>query len=612
MPRRTLIAALTIAMAAVGLPAFAPVADSLTDDLCHTSSATEATTALLGTGSELVEVAGDQALALEPLVAPGTRSRLLAVGDDVWCPAGAVNAVAATRGGLDELGLAELAATTLAAAHFDGVRVMEATQVAPGRVTLTTHARTNGVVADWDVELDALGVRRATWTATDFAQAPFTAETEGLTALPGATRTYERTATGLLEPTVTIRELATQQDQQDPSPFISVESPDGFVAHVVEGDATFYTGAANSLAGTGLPTVYGGIAPDPDTDTGVTQVDYLRIMGEGLEVNFEDFHGWGWRQGWVDEEGALYVDGALSAYCLACVLVSEYFNIHMSRAITPALDALGYSYPDERLALVNIVGHEMVHNYQNAYGKPDSVGGGRHNSYSEGMARFSETLHDYSHVSHQTESLVYANDTNGCNGWQGDDADAAHRAGPLTGQSYDACYFWKTVHGAYGIDAFLGVMENTAGLESGRPWEIFDDAIAAGTGDDLVDVLANFAAMSLTHDGYVWGNPANPETEELDWARFLDRWTPLASFTGPTVSATLRDGGTVAYRLPRSGTIDVSEGDGHGVALVVDDGTEVTTTLLSDGDVVDPGSGDAWIVLLNASTENSQVSATLR
>lgn len=612
MTRRTLVAALTIALAAVGLPAFAPTVDDLTDQLCHAGTAAAATQALLGDGAELVEVTGDSALALRPLVQPGTRTRLLAAEQGVWCPAGAVNAVATARGGLDDVGLAELTATTLAAAHFDATRVLERQQVAPGRVRLTTHARTNGIVADWDVELDALGVRRATWTATDFAQAPFEAETEGLTALPGATRTYERTATGLLEPTVTIRELAARNEQQDPSPFISVESPDGFVAHVIEGDGTFYTGAANSLAGTGLPTVYTGVAPDAGTDTGNTQVDYLRIMGEGLEVNFEDFHGWGWRQGWVDEEGGLYVDGALSGFCLACVLVSEYFNIHMSRAIGPALDALGYGYPDERLALINVVGHEMVHNYQNAYGKPDSVGGGRHNSYSEGMARFSETLHDYSHVSHQTESLLYADDTNGCNGWQGGNADAAHRAGPLTGQSYDACYFWKTVHGTYGIDAFLGVLEHSSGLESGRPWEIFDEAIAAGTGADLTEVLANFAAKSLTHHGYVWGNPANPESEELDWARFLDRWTPLASFNGSTVSASLRDGGTVAYRLQRSGTVDVSEGDGHGVAFVVDEGDDVTMTLLSDGDVVDPAGRDAWIVLLNAGTTESEVSATLR
>ena len=540
------------------------------DDLpgaCVVGSLGEAVASLLGAGAEVVDSGADSALVLTPGVHPGVRNRMLGLGD-AWCDASAVNAVAAARGLTTPVAIAELAATTLAAPFFDQVTVLESRLVDADTVELVTHARTNGVVARWVVDVDALGVAAASWTAIEFGAAPFDPQIEGLTALPTATWAYERVATsGLVEPTTTIEALLAAED--DPSPFISTTGPDGFTVHVSVGDAQFYPQVV------GGPGVYGGVAPDPGVDTGETQVDYLRIMGEAAEVNMADFHDFGWEKGWVDDEGTIYVDGALSAYCLACVLVSEYFNVHMSRAAHEAIGVLGYTYPDARTALIDIIGHEIVHNFQNAYGKPSSVGGGRHNSYSEGMARFSETIHSYSAVSHQTGSLVYANDTNGCNGWQGTNADASFAAGPLTDQSYDACYFWLTVHGLYGIDAFVGMLESSRGLPTGRPWEIYGAAIAAGTGDPAEVVLANFARMALTGRDYVWQAPNDPESPFLDWAEHLDRWVPNRASVdaGDTPAVTLRDGGMAAFPLDGDVLVGaLSEQAGHAVALVTDDG----------------------------------------
>ena len=576
-------------------------------DACVTGLVDDAAAALLGPAAELVSVEVDSAMALTPGVYPGVRNRLLAVGDG-WCDASAVNAVAAARGLTAPTAVAELAATVLAAPFFDQVTILESREVADGRVELVTHAVTNGVVAEWVVDVDALGVRRAEWTAVEFAAAPFEPQIEGLTALPTASWAYERTTTsGLVQPTTTIAQLAA--DDQAPSPFMSTTGPDDFTVHISVGDALFYPQVI------GGPGIYGGVAPDPDLDTGEVQVDYLRIMREAAEVNMADFYDFGWRKGWVDDEGTIYVDGALSAYCLACVLVSEYFNVHMSRAAHEALGALGYSYPDARTALIDIVGHEIVHNFQNAYGKPSSVGGGRDNSYSEGMARFSETIHSYSAVSHQTGSLVYANDTNGCNGWQGNNADAAFAAGPLTGQSYDACYFWLTVHGTYGIDAFLGMLEHSSGLPGGRPWEIYSAAIEEATGDDITEVLANFARMSLTGRDYAWNATNNPDSPVLDWAEYLDRWTPGGVLgAGDDAEAGLQDGGMTAYELDGDVLVTgLSTEDGHAVALVVDDGEASTATILSDGDVVELAEGeDAWLVLLNGSTTGGLVTVELQ
>jgi hypothetical protein len=585
---------------------------------CTTAPLAAAAGALLGPAAELVADEGDTALALVPGVHPGIRQRLVAAGD-VWCPADLVNTALALRGTTGAVERATTAAEVLAAAHFDRVTVLDAAEVSPGEVHLTTHALTNGVVADWVVAVDDAGIRSAEWTATRFAVPPLEAQIEGLTALPGATMGYERTPDGRLVPTTDVLALGLAQLADDPSPTISVTAEDGFTMHVVVGDATFYPQAANSLAGTGLPRAYGGAAPDPGVDTGDAQVDYLRIMAEGLEVNYADFLDWGYEQGWVDDEGNLYVDGALSAYCLACVLVSEYFNIHMSRAAHEALGALGYSYPDTRLALLDIVGHEMFHNLQNAYGKPDTVGGARHNSYSEGTARMQETLHSYSAVSHQPESLVYANDTNGCNGWQGSNADAAFAAGPLTGQSYDACYFWLTFYGRYGLEALVELLPRTVDLQGDRQWGVYDDPIlqAARASDPdatLTDVLTAFAASALTGRGYTWGAPADEAAPALDWAAFLDRWEPDGTAgPGDALGATLRDGGMAAFQVREPLAIgQTSTAEGHAVALVVDDGSATTTRTLAPGDVVElPSGGTAWIVLMNSSTTSGEVSAAL-
>jgi hypothetical protein len=59
----------------------------------------------------------------------------------------------------------------------------------------------SGECHKWMIAVDSDGIRTATWEATDFAQQPLEAQTEGLTALPGGTETYTRTADGLMDAT---------------------------------------------------------------------------------------------------------------------------------------------------------------------------------------------------------------------------------------------------------------------------------------------------------------------------------------------------------------------------------------------------------------------------
>jgi hypothetical protein len=155
-------------------------------------------------------------------------------------------------------------------------------------------------------------------------------------------------------------------------------------------------------------------------------------------------------------------------------------QIHISSNVVLALEALGFHYPDEKLAYSNVIGHEMVHNFQHAYYKPQENNRSGHVSFVEGMARFSETLHPYSHVSHQPGSLIYSIGRedipfvslalNSCNGWLGSNPEVTFARGPFDGHTYNACYFWMTWHQTHGVAGLVEV------------FEAMYDAVAAETG----------------------------------------------------------------------------------------------------------------------------------
>jgi hypothetical protein len=119
--------------------------------------------------------------------------------------------------------------------------------------------------------------------------------------------------------------------------------------------------------------------------------------------------------------------------------------------------------------------------------------------------------------------------------------------------------------------------------------------------------------MALTGRGYTWGNPTDPESDEWDWAQYLDRWNPSAAASvGDTLRRTLRDGGMAAFRFEGRATVDVSDDAGHAAALVTDNGTATGTELLTDGQVIEaPAGASAWLVLINASTTSAEVALTL-
>lgn len=594
---------LTLALAAPAT-AVLPTAGAAAD--CVRADARTAAATLIDPNAELVEVAEvgglSSALVLEPLIAPGTRRRLVKAGDQ-WCTTAGFNTAWAESGqAVGTVAQASAFASVAAAEYFDGVTIKRAEKTAPGVVTVDTHALTNGVTATWTIVLDGRGIRSAAWTATGFAVKPFEAEIEGVTALPGLRRTYLRNAAGSVIAQQVIADVADLAHDADPSPFTTMKFRDGFTIEVHESETP--------------------VGPNLGQDTGVTAVDYIRIMASAAEENYNDFLDWGLQRSWANaptpyphggtsEIGIIYVDSAITAYCLACVWIRDDFQIHMSTAALNALNALGYSYPgsSDRDALSNVIGHEMFHNWQNAYGNPGASGESTATSFSEGTARMQETLHAYSHISHQSESLVYANDSNGCNGWDGSNRDAAFAAGPFTGQSYDACYFWLTWygrHGTAGLVDLLAAQPKHIAIDDANEEEL---AIINEVTGDVPGDLTGFAAAALTKQGYTW--PAGDGTgEPLDWSRYLDLWRPATIAAGGQASATLRQGGILARRVT-AGAVASLTGDAQ-LALVRQTAEGVTTTLLANGTAVPAPPGDENVWLLAFKTTKGSSSVTLR
>lgn len=395
------------------------------------------------------------AVALVPLVHPGVRVRLVPVGG-AWCDAQRAYNLLPDAAPLDvATGYAQVAA----AAWFDGVRVIDAREVAPGLVRLTTHARTNGVVADWTIALDAAGVRSARFVATRFAVAPFEAQIEGLTALPGLSRGFERAADGLLVPA---EPLFPSGSVVDPNELVAVDRmPDGFEIQFQDGGTPFY--------------------PKLDEPP-------LHTIREATRENYAEFLAWGVRTGWPGR-GTIFVYDASALQCLACVRWGEEFNVHLSSRMGEAMTAIGYTYPDERAAMSSVLGHEIFHNIQHVYAgsAAASLGG----AFVEGTARFQETLHVYSWVSPQAGSVVYARDANGCNDELGVQTGSVTLFdGPATDQSYSACDLWLGFHGRHGLAGIEALTEASPGQAYKTGWAEIHRLLVAATGRPVEDEIA--------------------------------------------------------------------------------------------------------------------------
>lgn len=554
---------------------------------------------LFGTGTEVAgfdSIAGlHTALVLEPLIAPGTRHRVV-LADGLWCDATtAFNAAWERSGGPDDPLTQASAYVQLAGApYFDHVSITSANETAPNNFTFTTHARTNGVVARWQVFVDSAGVTRAAWTAEDFAVRPLTAEKEGLTALPGASESYLRLADGALAPQRGLPQPHASE-RSDDGLGLTYKAPDGMQIVISVGDSRY--------------------APDIGSDTGVHEVDILRTTYKTVKENYEEFLAWGLKKGWTpdigaaQDEGFVYINDALTAYCIACVWIRDDFQIHMSSRTVEILELLGYSYPDPYKAFSNVMGHEMFHNFQNAYVKPTSTGKRTHRAYSEGTARFQETLHSYSDVSDQDGSLVYADDSNGCNGFDWGNMDISMSFGPFDSyRSYEACYFWLAWYASEGLPAFVDListgMPQAASLPNG--WEEGSVAITTSSERDLVTQLADFARRAITHEGYTSAPPAGgPAT---DWSKLLDSWQPKELPVGGKTSRILQNGGIMANEIKTSGHLSV-EGPQTHLFMVRKGSGESQLSLLSNGSFVEaPGAGErVWVGAVRPAVAGSTV-----
>ncbi|MDQ3956660.1 MAG: hypothetical protein M3285_14075 [Actinomycetota bacterium] len=561
---------------------------------CATGSLSEAAEEVFGAGTEVVarqNIAGlDGALVLEPRIAPGTRARLLRVGDS-WCEASSsFNLAWASAGRTFDDAAARAYAQLAPAPYFDEVTVTSLDTAVAGTYTLTTHALTNGVDARWSITTDDTGLVSAKWTAIAFAQQPFEAQFEGLTALPGGHETYTRTANGLL---AADRGLPTPESARKAAPpsLAEYKSPDGFVISVSVGDSH--------------------VALDPGMDTGARKADIVRETMRAIKINYEDFYSWGLRKGWGAPEpvsgpnrGYVYINDALSLYCLACVQIANHFQIHLISEVETVLAAFGYTYPNSVKAYQSLIGHEMFHNFQNRYNKPgqfaNTDGRGVTTAYSEGTARAQETMHKYSDVSYQKNSLIYANDANGCNGFEGSNFDATMANG-IFNRGYTACFFWLSWIAAEGTDglkqvvahAYPKVSPETNGSIEGV------QALERASKLSVAKQAARFAGAAITGRGYRLGG--------FDWAKMLDRWRPLGLGAKGSASASLAPSGMLARQLRSAAKVKLSKASDAELFVVTDTGSKTVTKVVKGQSIcLQPKKGqDMWVGAVQATEESS-------
>ncbi len=582
---KALVAVVATALAPLGLISTGAEAGSVAvSPGCATGGASAAAHALYGPGTH---VAGTDriadlstALVLAPGVEPGVRHRMVQAGEQ-WCDATtAFNTAWQANGRSVGAGkaIAEAYARLAAAPYFDGVTVTRSTGAA-GTWAISTHALTNGVDANWTVVTDSSGIATARWVATAFAQKPFVASWEGLTALPNATESYTRLSDGIIDDArgLPTSEGVASSTDEDGSPGLSSHSfDDGFTITVSVGDTQ------------------AGI--DPGVDTGVHSVDIVRRTLDAAKLNYHEFRSWGFTKGWEapapldSDTGYIYINDALSLYCLACVLTADNFNIHIISEVQTALTALGYDgYTDATQAYQLIIGHEMFHNFQNRYIKPgvlpDNLSSERftHDSYSEGTARFQESLHGYAGTTFAPNTLGTANDANGCNGFDDEGTmDGAMATGPFGSEkTYNACFFWGPWFATYGKSAFVKLV--TEGLPAYADREDgfaeIAPALIDATGVPVADQLAAFAASVITGQGRTWSTWSGSAT--YDWGSLTERWQPTDLAVGATSTRYLGGGGLMGHRITSPTRVTMNAGADEALFTIAQSGAKVVVTPIS-------------------------------
>ncbi|MFT4745056.1 MAG: hypothetical protein ACI9AD_000904 [Nitriliruptoraceae bacterium] len=520
----------------------------------------------------------------DPLVAPGIPYALLDTGVGL-CTIDSFNlTVAAALGG--PAAVATAFASTAGMPWLGDVAV-HGLAVNGETVTLSTFGGRHNVSSDWTITIDARGVRDARFETIAFAtdlHVGDVADLEGVTSRPGHSRSWVRDANGMLSINATISDdLMASYSERDAAVQRAAN-----VAGLAPGDfleRTFSDGQTVKMS-------FGVAATPVETPvTGVAQADRLTHLFLGLSEIYEDFQSWGMSDPWdegartyfgfntivPDDAGYINISSGLSAYCLACAFLNDTIEVHAEYAFPEiAQQLVGVSYPDADDFFVGVMGHELVHSMQGGYS--DGEAGSLSTSFTEGTARASEGLYDLGEDTYQDGSIAYVDNGNGCEGFENGRGGwiNAQAAGPFLGHTYDACYFWWSYYAQYGGPGLVALLEalpvasSASGNAADRNLILLDAASPVGDGTlDLAYWAAAYTAGSSA-DGFTF---ADATGDVHDWHALL---TPAqrSSDLGLSANVTVADGGTMGFRVTRSG-----------VLTAVPDGAELFLFEVSDNEL---------------------------
>lgn len=552
---------------------------------CAGGNAAAAATQIIGEHAVLdhhATISGlDVAVALDGRIAPGFQQPLLSVGGR-WCSVEAFNAAAAEQlSGADAATLASAFAAVAAMPYLGEVAVTDV--VTAGRtVRLTTTGGRHGAVSAWTIVVDTAGVRSATFTTTRWTAGDGSAGAlEGLTSLPGHSRSFTRTSDGRVEIDATIDDLLAQSLREREAAVARAAAAAGLapgddLAHTFEDGLT-------------IKVSYGlaPYTPDAGMDTGVKQADRLRRILAGAVVSYEDFQRWGVRDPFgntsrtllgqrttvPDEAGYINVDSPLAPVCLACAVLTDAVEVHVALLfpeIAPMV--VDIEYPDSEQFLNGVIGHELVHSLQGGYS--DAAGAVFGSAFIEGVARATESLHDDASHTHQPRSIAYIDNANGCEGFENGRGGwiNAQAGGPFNGHTYDACYFWWTYfaqHGPEGLTALLEAMPqalaSSEGSAAARNLRLLD--VASPDRDGTLDLVRWAAAAATGSDADGFTIPAGQTGDRLDWFALLSA-APRSAALASSQEVTLANGGVLAFHAQAAGTIAALPADAE--AYLVD------------------------------------------
>lgn len=503
------------------------------------------------------------AVVTDPLIPPGIPHALLDTEHGL-CVVDAFNLTVAPQLG-SAAAIASGFASTAAMPWLGEVTVSDV--VTNGdTVTLTTSGGRHNVTSTWTITVDALGIRAAGFETVAFGiglEGTDIHHLEGVTSLPGHSRSWTRDALGMLHIDASIVDdlqasFAERDAAASRAALVVGRSPGDLMQHELDGQVIRFTLGVAGIPVEGVDTV-GGLA------------DRLLHAHRGMGRIYDQFEGWGvpdvwdgsvrtyWGNGTAvpDETGYINFNSGLSAYCLACAVLGDFIEIHLELNFAEFADLLlGTHYPDDNSLTLEVIGHEFTHALQGGYadGNP-----GLTKSFTEGTAVASQSLFHEAENSAQGRSLEYLDSAQGCEGFENDHDSwiAAQAAGPFYFHGYDACYFWWTYmanHGGPGLVRLLEASAQVEGVEvNERNLHLLD---LASTGGDGTPDLAYWAAAYTAGpdgDGY---EVTDGSGDVHDWLAIMspaERARDLAP--GGSSAVTLEGSGTVGFRITGDGTL---------------------------------------------------------